>query len=382
VASRVVIVPKTYPAVGPKGPARTARYLGLALQRLGCTVEIIAPEDDQSQTAYRWETHQDPDGFAVTRVRPGSVVAPRQAVWRALEHRGPFDAVITTQVGHYGQPAVMVAREWGVPVLAHVSGTDVISDLHDPFWAPFVTWTVSEADRVTAATPEMAAIAGTLRQDGRVDVWPEPATPAAAMTWTRDEAAVQWGLLPGEHRIGVFGAAEQGGGLIEALTAFGLVRRERPGARLILSGNLPVPVQRMVEAWMQADPESGKRLQAVPPAEDSELPGLLAGLDQVWLPMRLPGQDDLLLAALAAGVPVVATGVGMASQVLRDGENGLLVPINDAHALAMAGLRVLQQPEWARQISTAARQSIPSAATFEAFEKRLATCLRELGVLS
>jgi glycosyltransferase involved in cell wall biosynthesis len=378
-----VIVPKSYPAVGPKGPARTARYLGVALQHLGCEVEIIAPQDDPTTTAYRWETHQDAtDGFAVTVVRPGNVVAPRQAVWRALENRGPFDAVITTQVGHYGQPAVMVAREWGVPIIAHVSGTDVISDLHDPFWAPFVTWTLSEADRVTAATPEMAAIAATLRTDKHVTVWPEPASPQTTTVWDRDGAATQWGLIAGEPRIGAFGTAETGGGLIETLTAFGLVRRERPDARLILAANLPIAAQRTVDAWIQADPESGKRLQVVPPAEDADLPGLLAALDQVWLPMRLPYQDDLLLAALAAGLPVVATGLGMAAQVIRDGENGLLVPINDAHALATAALRLAAAPDWARQVGAAGQQAIPAEAGFVAFEQRLGAMLRELGVLA
>jgi glycosyltransferase involved in cell wall biosynthesis len=378
-----VIVPKSYPAVGPKGPARTARHFGLALQRLGFEVEILAPEEDHTGTAYRWETRTDPqDGFAVTRVKPGTVVAPRQAVWRALEARGPFDLVVTTHVGHYGQPAVMVAREWGVPVLAHVTGTDVIGDLHDPFWAPFVTWTLSEADRVTAATPAMAAIARTLRPAGDVAVWPEPAPPGDGPAWSRDEAATQWGLIAGEPRIGVFGAAEAAGGLTETLTAFGLIRRERPGARLILCGLLPIPAQRTIDAWMHSDPESGKRLQVVPPAEEGDLPGLLAGLDQVWLPGRLPLLDDVLLAAMMAGKAVVTTATGLAAEVIRAGENGLTVPVNEAHALATAALRLAAEPEWARQLGDAARQAVPAACGFDAFQDRLAVTLRELGLLT
>lgn len=380
---RVVIVPKSYPAVGPKGTARTARYLGVALQRLGCEVEIIAPVDDQTMTAYRWETHQDAaDGFAVTVVRPGNVVAPRQAVWRALSNRGPFDAVITTHVGHYGQPAVMVAREWGVPLIAHVAGTDVISDVHDPFWAPFITWTLHEADRVTAATPEMAAIAATLRDDATVAVWPEPAPTTPPTPWDREEAATQWGLVAGAPRIGVFGLAEAGGGLIETLTAFGLVRRDHPDARLIVAATLPVVAQRMIEAWGQSDPDSGKRLQVVPMAEEADMPGLLAALDQVWLPQRLPYQDDVLLATLAAGVPVIATAVGMAAHVVQDGETGLVVPINDAHALATAALTLAKDPDLAHRLGEAGRQAIPADAGFDAFVTRLGNLLRELGVLT
>jgi glycosyltransferase involved in cell wall biosynthesis len=58
--------------------------------------------------------------------------------------------------------------------------------------------------------------------------------------------------------------------------------------------------------------------------------------------------DGLSLAAmeaLSAGVPLVATRVGGLSSIVRDGENGLLVPPGDADALASAVIRMLRNPE-------------------------------------
>jgi dihydroflavonol-4-reductase len=57
--------------------------------------------------------------------------------------------------------------------------------------------------------------------------------------------------------------------------------------------------------------------------------------------------DGLSLAAveaLSAGVPLVATRVGGLASVVRDGENGILVPPGDADAMASAIIRVLRNP--------------------------------------
>jgi glycosyltransferase involved in cell wall biosynthesis len=43
-------------------------------------------------------------------------------------------------------------------------------------------------------------------------------------------------------------------------------------------------------------------------------------------------------------VPLVATRVGGLASVVRDGENGILVPPGDADAMASAIIRVLRTP--------------------------------------
>jgi len=48
---------------------------------------------------------------------------------------------------------------------------------------------------------------------------------------------------------------------------------------------------------------------------------------------------------LSAGVPLVATRMSGLSSLVRDGENGLLVPPADPDALASAVIRVLRNPE-------------------------------------
>jgi glycosyltransferase involved in cell wall biosynthesis len=66
-----------------------------------------------------------------------------------------------------------------------------------------------------------------------------------------------------------------------------------------------------------------------------EMAGLYAALDAYVVPSRQEGGPKAVLEAMAAGVPVVSTRVGQAAELIRDRENGLLVDVEDAEALAL-----------------------------------------------
>jgi len=72
------------------------------------------------------------------------------------------------------------------------------------------------------------------------------------------------------------------------------------------------------------------------------------------LPSRYEGMPIVLLEALAAGIPCVVSRVGDNDLVVEDGKHGLVVPPNDATALAKALNLLLLSPEMYRQMSEAA----------------------------
>jgi hypothetical protein len=107
----------------------------------------------------------------------------------------------------------------------------------------------------------------------------------------------------------------------------------------------------------------------------------IAGAALVAVPTRPaqhPAGSTLLLAAMASGIPVVATR----SQAMRDyvshGVNGLLVPPGDAVALARAVQRLLADPQLSDSLAREGRLSVERRFNQEAMWSQIAARLRQL----
>jgi glycosyltransferase involved in cell wall biosynthesis len=61
---------------------------------------------------------------------------------------------------------------------------------------------------------------------------------------------------------------------------------------------------------------------------------------------------------MACGVPVVTTGVSGIPELVRDGENGLLVPPDDPAALAAALARLHRDPALAAELGRRGRETV------------------------
>jgi len=83
----------------------------------------------------------------------------------------------------------------------------------------------------------------------------------------------------------------------------------------------------------------------------SDIPEILASCDLAVLPSRAEGLPNAVLEYMAAGLPTIASRVGGNAELVQDGVTGLLVPAENASALAGALLRFLRDPEQARQIA-------------------------------
>jgi glycosyltransferase involved in cell wall biosynthesis len=81
----------------------------------------------------------------------------------------------------------------------------------------------------------------------------------------------------------------------------------------------------------------------------------LGSFDVFALPSRSEGFPLALLEALLARSAVVAADVGSVAEAVRDGETGLLVPTEDARALAGAIRRLLESPELRQRLGEQGR---------------------------
>lgn len=106
---------------------------------------------------------------------------------------------------------------------------------------------------------------------------------------------------------------------------------------------------------------------AVPPEQ------MAAEYDRCDLYLNAPLIDNMpnsVIEAFAAGLPVVTSDAGGIPYIVRNEENGLLVPAGDAIALAEAALRVLADTALATRLSAQARDEALKRYTWHAVRRR------------
>lgn len=91
----------------------------------------------------------------------------------------------------------------------------------------------------------------------------------------------------------------------------------------------------------------------------------LASFDMFVLPSLSEGLSSSILSAMATALPVVATNVGGIPELIRHGENGLLVPPADPVALAEAVQYLADHPEESMQMGLRGRARMERQFTLE-----------------
>jgi glycosyltransferase involved in cell wall biosynthesis len=102
----------------------------------------------------------------------------------------------------------------------------------------------------------------------------------------------------------------------------------------------------------------------------ADVPGFLADLDVAVLCSRSEGMSNAALEYMAAGRPIVATAVGGNVELIDDGVTGLLVPSDNAGALASAIQRLLTDRSFAARLGAAARRRAIERFSREAMVRR------------
>jgi colanic acid/amylovoran biosynthesis glycosyltransferase len=90
---------------------------------------------------------------------------------------------------------------------------------------------------------------------------------------------------------------------------------------------------------------------------------------------KMEGLPVVIMEAMAAGTPVVATGISGIPELVEDDVTGLLVPERDAPALARAMIRLAGDPDLRRQLAAAARERVLEDYDRRATTRRLAALI-------
>jgi glycosyltransferase involved in cell wall biosynthesis len=111
-----------------------------------------------------------------------------------------------------------------------------------------------------------------------------------------------------------------------------------------------------------------------------DIPDLLGAADGLVLSSAWEGSPNVILEAMAAAVPVVATEVGGVPELVHSGETGYVVPPGDARALADAMRFLMTRPVAARRaLGERARGVVECEHSLDAMRTRWFTTLESFG---
>ncbi len=206
----------------------------------------------------------------------------------------------------------------------------------------------------------------------RVSVLPNPSPPLPELP-SRDVLRDEFGVVgPTLAFAGRLTAQKALGDALEALAAV-------DGVTLLIAGDgdQRAPLERRV-----AGLGLGDRVRFLGPLPRDRVVALFRAADASILSSSWENFPHTVVEALAVGTPVLATAVGGVAEVVRDGENGLLVAAGDVGGLAASIRRFFADEELRERLRTAAAPSIAAYApekVFARLEETLASVARTDG---
>ena len=136
----------------------------------------------------------------------------------------------------------------------------------------------------------------------------------------------------------------------DLLKALDLLQHVQPDLRTVIAGDGPLR-DRLEETAATYHLDGRVRFLG----HRDDVPQLLAAADLVVLPSSYEGLPNVVLEAMRFRKPVVATAAPGTTEVVVDGETGLLVPIGKPTLLARAIRDVVRDSALARRLGEAGR---------------------------
>jgi glycosyltransferase involved in cell wall biosynthesis len=200
---------------------------------------------------------------------------------------------------------------------------------------------------------------------GAGDEEPPPVDPAAiraSFGFEPDAPLVLFaGRLAEQKRVG------------DLLKAIDLVQHIQPDVRTLIAGDGPLR-DRLAETAHAYDLNGRVRFLG----HRDDVPQLLAAANLVVLPSAYEGLPNIVLEAMRFRKPVVATAAPGTTELVVDGQTGILVPVGDTKLLARAIRDIVRDPTLAHRMGEAGRARVEADFGADAMVAQFAALYEEL----
>ena len=303
-------------------------------------------------------------------------LAARQALERLVRREG-IDMIHAHWILPNGFVASQVSRATGVPFAATLHGSDVFMAERNPLFSALARRALAGAVHVTSCSGELRdrllRVGGEEHADkvvlvangtGVVDDRSGGAAGAASSL-----ASLGLDLPPDARPIVAVGRLVDKKGFAHLVDAAPRILERVPQARIVIGGGGPLE-----ESLRRRAAERGvaDRVLFTGGLSHDRVLDLLAAAEVVVMPSvrdprgNVDGLPIVVLEAMAAGRPVVATDVSGIPMAIEHERTGVLIPERDPEALAEAVVDLLEEPERARRLGEAARERVRTELNWDA----------------
>ncbi len=183
------------------------------------------------------------------------------------------------------------------------------------------------------------------------------------------------GIANAERVVLAIGRLSREKAHIDLIEGFNRLREAQPeiSCRLIIVGD--GPERDRLEA---AAASLGCKERVIFTGQVSDVQAFYALADVFVLPSHSEGSPNVLLEAMAANIPVVATAVGGVPEMVENNESALLVPPNDPPSLAAAIARLLADKDLGQRLATNAAMLVDTRHSSEKYVRSVVEIHREV----
>lgn len=344
------------------GLAISTERLARLLAAAGHAVRVFAPTLNLPPSEKRTLPSS---GVDVTRFGARKRVDDTLADWFELiveEHRrDPFDILHAYFLPQAGFVAAYAGKYLGTPSVVSIRGNDIERAAFDPSKFSHVMYALQNASAVTTNASTLARKAKAF-VEREIFLIPNGIDTELSKPMERNETLAEMLGLGGKTKeersavIGFAGELREKKGLRALLSGYAQAAKSRPASLLIVGEVRDGEDKKFFDEFKSANSQLPITVTGPVPHED--IPAYYALMDVLVHPSLRDGMPNAALEAMACGLPVIATPVGGILDALEDGENGVLVNVNDAAVLAGKIVELLDDPQKRAGLGQRARETV------------------------
>ena len=147
-------------------------------------------------------------------------------------------------------------------------------------------------------------------------------------------------------------------GINELCKAFHRLHERHPQTRCWLVGPFEDNLDPISKESRELIERSNSGIMSVGPKNGDELLAFYAAADCFVFPSYREGFPNTVLEAGALGLPSIVTDINGSREIIKEGENGMVIPVKDENALMEAMIRMVEDKDGREQMALNARKMV------------------------